>query len=136
MMDINSVNTSNVVGAKVELKPIPSQPVQQVTNAKDTSHALFDLTDSGNTIKKGDDKEQDSSINAGQLEQVANDLNEMVTIMRKGLAFKVDASSDRPVVSVMDIDSGEVLRQIPSEEALALAEKLSEVTGSLIKTEV
>ncbi|MGL5906360.1 MAG: flagellar protein FlaG, partial [Shewanella sp.] len=40
-----------------------------------------------------------------------------------------------PVVSVMDIETGELIRQIPTEEALALAEKMSEIAGLLMKTE-
>jgi flagellar protein FlaG len=70
-----------------------------------------------------------------KLEQVANELSDMMALMRKGLSFKVDNSSGKHVVSVMDVDSGDVIRQIPSEEALKLAEKLSEVTGFLMRTE-
>ncbi len=59
----------------------------------------------------------------------------MMSMMRKGLAFKVDEKSGQAVVTVLDKDTGDVIRQMPSEEALALAEKLSEVTGLLMKTE-
>ncbi|GCF91075.1 flagella locus protein FlaG [Shewanella sp. M-Br] len=133
MMDINSVSTSNVVGLKTELKLAPPQSLQQ-----ESSGSIKPLLGQSNSVNMVEDGEstKDTKTNVEQLDKVASDLTDMVTMMRKGLAFKVDASSDRPVVSVMDIDSGEVLRQIPSEEALALAEKLSEVTGALIKTEV
>ncbi|MGI2259497.1 flagellar protein FlaG [Shewanella sp. GXUN23E] len=70
-----------------------------------------------------------------QLEELAANMSDMMSLMRKGLAFRVDDSSGANVVSVMDVDSGEVIRQIPSEEALELAAKLSEVTGLLMKTE-
>lgn len=37
------------------------------------------------------------------------------------LKFRVDSDAGRVVVQVLDIQSGEVLRQIPREEALKLA---------------
>ncbi|MCE9686686.1 flagellar protein FlaG [Shewanella sp. AS16] len=70
-----------------------------------------------------------------QLQKIATDLSDMMSVMRKGLAFEVDDTLDIPVVSVMDMDSGEVIRQIPNEEALELAQKLSDVAGLLVKTE-
>jgi flagellar protein FlaG len=39
------------------------------------------------------------------------------------------------VVKVTDAGSGDVIRQIPSEEALQLAENLSEVRSLLFKAE-
>lgn len=70
-----------------------------------------------------------------KLEPLVTHMSEMMSMMRKGLAFKVDNHSGQSVVSVMDINTGDVIRQIPSEEALKLAEKLTEVTGLLMKTE-
>ncbi|MGS0695573.1 flagellar protein FlaG [Shewanella sp. 0m-4] len=69
------------------------------------------------------------------LHDVANELTDMMSLMRKGLAFKVDEHSGQNIVSVMDVDSGDVIRQIPNEEALELAQKLAEVAGFLLKTE-
>ncbi|KFZ36908.1 hypothetical protein HR45_13995 [Shewanella mangrovi] len=70
-----------------------------------------------------------------QLSLIADQLSETMSMMRKGLAFRVDDDSGKNVVSVMDIESGDIIRQIPSEEALKLATKLSEVAGLLMKTE-
>jgi flagellar protein FlaG len=40
------------------------------------------------------------------------------------------------VVKVIDVTTGELIRQMPNEEALEIAKKLNEVTGLLMKTEV
>ena len=60
----------------------------------------------------------------------------MMSMMQKGLKFSVDKESGQQVIKVQDIASGDIIRQIPSEEALLLAEKLSEVSGILMKIEV
>lgn len=79
--------------------------------------------------------QQDSKDEAEGLHDIASELTDMMSLMRKGLAFKVDEHSGQSVVSVMDVDSGDVIRQIPNEEALELAQKLNEVAGFLLKTE-
>ncbi|MCH1920592.1 flagellar protein FlaG [Shewanella sp. A3A] len=72
---------------------------------------------------------------SASLNQIADALTQTMSMMKKGLEFNVDEQGGRSVVSVVDVDSGELIRQIPTEEALALAEKMSEVAGLLMKTE-
>ncbi|MGX9461072.1 flagellar protein FlaG [Shewanella sp. A14] len=72
---------------------------------------------------------------AEALEEVVIQLSEVVSLMNKGLAFSVDEDSGSAIVKVMDIDSGEIIRQIPSDEALELAQKLQDVKGLLMRTE-
>jgi len=45
------------------------------------------------------------------------------------LRFRVDPDAGRIVVSVVDAATGDLLRQIPSEDALAMAKSLA-ATGS------
>lgn len=59
--------------------------------------------------------------------------NEAVHLLRSHLKFTVDESTGIQVVKFIDITTKEVIRQIPSEEMLALARRLDEVTGLLIK---
>ncbi|NLC20758.1 MAG: flagellar protein FlaG [Halomonadaceae bacterium] len=51
-----------------------------------------------------------------------------------GVEFELNDTS-RTVIRVVDRETGDVLRQIPSEEALAIAERLSELQGNLINLE-
>lgn len=53
----------------------------------------------------------------------------------RDLSFSLDDSTGRVVVKVTDSTSGEVIRQIPSEEALRLAERLDEARSLLFKAE-
>jgi len=55
--------------------------------------------------------------------------------VRRNVNFSVEDSSGRVVVKVTDASSGDVIRQIPSEEALQLAESLDEVRSLLFKAE-
>ncbi|WP_028768677.1 flagellar protein FlaG [Shewanella fidelis] len=95
------------------------QKVQQVAGSQEAA------------LQEEPAKELDSEA----LMSVTDELNDMMSLMRKGLAFRVDEDSGQSVVSVMDVASGDVIRQIPNEEALELAQKLAEVAGFLLKTE-
>lgn len=127
-MDINIASSSSMVHNKVDLTQAPLKTsASDVELKRDAEVSTIDQTVEQSAISN----EQDPS----QLNQVATDLSDMMSMMRKGLAFKVDETSGQAVVTVLDRDTGDVIRQMPSEEALALAEKLSEVTGLLMKTE-
>ncbi|WP_051541543.1 flagellar protein FlaG [Shewanella algae] len=80
-------------------------------------------------------KPAEVEVDTDTLIALTDSLTDVMSMMRKGLEFRVDEMQGMPVVSVMDMDSGELIRQIPSEEALALAEKMSEIAGVLMKTE-
>ncbi|MGI2148321.1 flagellar protein FlaG [Shewanella baltica] len=127
-MDINIASSSSMVRNKVDLTQAPLKAsASDVQLKRDAEVSTIDQTVEQSVIGN----EQDPS----KLNQVATNLSDMMSMMRKGLAFKVDETSGQAVVTVLDRDTGDVIRQMPSEEALALAEKLSEVTGLLMKTE-
>ena len=67
-----------------------------------------------------------------QLEQMAQQLQDFMGEMNRSLQFKVDEDSGRDVIKVLDKNSGEVIKQYPSEEVLSLVSKLSESAGILI----
>ena len=127
-MDIQTATTSTLAkqDANSGLQIRQSQQAQPELDPRGTINAVEE------SAKKENAKEQPTEK---QLEELASNMSDMMSMMRKGLAFRVDDHSGTSVVSVLDVDSGEVLRQIPSEEALELAAKLTEVTGLLMKTE-
>lgn len=51
------------------------------------------------------------------------------------LRFRVDPEAGRVVVSVVDAETGDILRQIPSEEALAIAQSLADTGSGIVKTQ-
>ncbi|MCC7680226.1 flagellar protein FlaG [Janthinobacterium sp. FW305-128] len=67
-----------------------------------------------------------------QLDQAVSDLNQSSQMKTQGLEFSIDEDSQRTVVKVIDQETKEVLRQIPSKEALALAKTFDAAKGSLI----
>jgi len=72
------------------------------------------------------------------LEAVQN-LNDFVQKTRRELNFSVDDQTGRTVVKVIDHETKDLIRQIPAEEILEVAQRMSEQheeMGNLLKIEV
>lgn len=79
--------------------------------------------------------EASPSASREQVEGAVATIQDFVQSVQRNINFALDDSSGRVVVKVTDRDSGDVIRQIPSEEALQMAENLSEVRSLLFKAE-
>jgi flagellar protein FlaG len=66
-----------------------------------------------------------------ELEKAVKDIQEFVTSTQRQLNFTIDDSTGLVVVKVIATDSGEVVRQLPSEAALKLAQSLSDASSLL-----
>ena len=59
-------------------------------------------------------------------------LNKLVAPTAQAIHFSIDEESGRMVVKVIDAETHKVLRQIPSDEALAISRVLDRLKGLLI----
>ncbi|MNC76987.1 flagellar protein FlaG [compost metagenome] len=62
------------------------------------------------------------------------EIEKFVQSVKRNLEFSIDETSGQVVVKVIASESGEVVRQIPSEEALKLAESLHNASSVLFDT--
>lgn len=63
---------------------------------------------------------------AVEVRQAVSKINEIVQSVQRDLSFNMDEDSGKTVIKVVDTESGELIRQIPSEEVLAIASQLRE----------
>ena len=71
-------------------------------------------------------QEVDMELSQEALEKVVSQLNAYIQNTQRDVDFSVDDSTGRVVVRVVDSISEEVIRQIPSEEMLAISRHLVE----------
>ncbi|QIE89005.1 flagellar protein FlaG [Pseudomonas nitroreducens] len=79
-------------------------------------------------------KESPAASKTRTLNEAVSRLREQAQSVQRNLEFSVDDASGETVVKVVASDTGEVIRQIPSEVALKLAESLKEA-GNLLFSE-
>ena len=75
-------------------------------------------------------KENQSNLS---VEDAVKRLADFVSPTQSQISFSIDEESGLRVVKILDNESKEVIRQFPSEEAIALAQALDKIQGLLIK---
>ena len=71
-----------------------------------------------------------------RLEDSVSQLNDLVKSVQRDLQFSIDDFSGRTVITVLDSKTAEIIRQIPSDEVLALAKNIESMKGVLFSAEV
>jgi flagellar protein FlaG len=131
-MDIGSLQKlPTQVATRESVRSATDEVVRQKTSASDASNA----GDEPVTSKPASAAEGESTSSREQIEEAVASIQDFVQSVRRSINFSVEETSGRVVVKVTDAGSGDVIRQIPSEEALQLAENLSEVRSLLFKAE-
>ncbi|CAB3899834.1 MULTISPECIES: flagellar protein FlaG [Achromobacter] len=68
------------------------------------------------------------------LDKALDEINEQMKAWSTQLQFEIDPNVHQVVVSVIDAESGDVLRTIPSEAVLKIAKMIVNMQGNGIKT--
>ena len=63
-------------------------------------------------------------VDSADISETVTEINDIIRSVQRDLAFNIDEDSGRTVISVIDSESGELIRQIPSEDLLAIATHL------------
>jgi flagellar protein FlaG len=71
---------------------------------------------------------------AEQLRSAISELNTAMKITGTKLSFSVDSMTNQTVVRVVDSDTGELIRQIPSEAMLKISQNITALLGVLLDT--
>ncbi|MDT8372267.1 MAG: flagellar protein FlaG [Gammaproteobacteria bacterium] len=112
------ITTSQTPPATLDGTKIPakvSAVVPSVTRVESVDTATIDVTQAVN---------QDES--AQNLQGAVSQINDYVQNLQRSLLFTVDEASGKDVVTVLDSETEEVIRQYPSDEILAIARRLAE----------
>jgi flagellar protein FlaG len=115
----------------VALEPAKNDKATQNV-AIDSQQQVKDLFMSAETNKQEIDKQEVNTqsvvgVSTEYIEAAALKLAEILQTNERQLSFSVDEDSNKQVVKVTDVVTGEVIRQIPSEEVLKLSERLQDL---------
>lgn len=110
-MDINS-NSNTLPHQSLGVTPAKIDNVKQPADSPEPAGVLL-----GAAAKKTEHSERD-------LQQAVTKLNDFAQTIQRNLHFSVDKESGILITKVIDSKSNEVIRQIPTEETVALAHSL------------
>jgi flagellar protein FlaG len=84
------------------------------------------------TAPKPVEIQYDEAKSRKNLQEAVSALNDQMAASKTGLGFSIDKSLDRPVVIVRNTETGEVVRQIPTEVVVRLAHSIDAMKGLLL----
>lgn len=73
-----------------------------------------------------------AEVTPDALDRAVADINESLVNHVVGVRFEIDSETDQVVVKVVDRTSGELIRQMPSEEVLRIAKLMGKFAGVLM----
>ncbi len=106
----------------------PPTAVKAATESNTTSRAERTRSTTENL------EQQPATTQAGseQLKEAVKEINRAMQQSNRALEFSVDEDTDRLVVRLKDGETGETIRQIPSDETLAIARYIADVQQGLL----
>ncbi len=96
--------------------------------------SLSDRTEAS-ALSSGNDQVRRNEPNREAVNQAVQNLNDRVQNVQRNLEFTIDEISGNTVISVIDAETEEVIRQIPPETALNAAKNLQRLEGLLLSAE-
>ena len=111
----------NPLSLEIE-RPVLPEPAHQVTPA-------------GETIGSGNPTARHPAHQTGKsLDQALEDVNNSLKAWSTGMRFDIDPDAQRVVVSIIDSESGEVLRTVPSDAVIKIAKMIVQLQGQSVST--
>lgn len=132
-MEISSINNLANIAA------IPKKAANTDKSIPETSDsALLASTAGGlvtNQIKSVTDnaalKNDSSAQNREKVGEAVSNINNFFQMSKRSMQFSINEDTGKMVIEIKDEKTGDIIRQIPSEEVLQLEKKLGEVEGLL-----
>ena len=76
-----------------------------------------------------------SQPSAEQLKNAVDVINQVLQQSNHSIEFSVDSDTQTPIVKLVDTETGELLRQYPSEQTLAISQAIGDFQQGLLLTQ-
>lgn len=106
-------------------------PINPVVAKVEGGNAKVELTQPNATVMASEVSSKEKSVHSEEL------LDQIKKLTQDGMyqvRFEMNNDVDRLVISLLDDKSGEVVRQIPTEELLNTIQQLRNLTGNLVNS--
>ncbi|MCF7986251.1 MAG: flagellar protein FlaG [Methylovulum sp.] len=132
-MEISSINNlANIAAIPKKAAHTDKSPTETSDSALQASTASSLVA---NPIKSVADnaalKSESSTQNREKVGEAVNNINNFFQMTKRSMQFSINEDTGRTIIEIKDEKTGDIIRQIPSEEVLQLEKKLGEVEGLL-----
>lgn len=128
------------VRPEVSREIVNGLPAQHVDRAAQAKARVRPVEGSAEAARSALDKnrlnreeERSKKLSSSEMQEVLDDVQSRLDKMGTNLQFAMDKVAEDIVIKVTNKDSGELIRQIPSEDVIRLRKKLEELSGILFE---
>lgn len=112
--------TSGSAPAVVSPSPPKTETKSDATEAKQSA------------VSQAAEPQPSSQPTAQQLKNAVDSINKALKQANRSLEFSVDKDTNRQIVKLVDSETGEVIRQFPTDEMLAISHAIDQVQQGLL----
>ena len=132
-------NNANKVNTNKDLVAGYANQQVEETLQKEAAKAVEKTSIAESAVRLGDDNKVQSSeeFNASEINNLVSSANQLVdAVSNNKVNFQYDESKEQHIVLVRDIDTNEVIREIPPKEMLDLLKNLEDITGIIYDNKI
>ena len=125
----SDIMTSQISKDLLSSAPVVKSNSTNVNQVDNRQNVAAESASSDGKVLPPEVKEKE--ISSEDLKQAVTELNQHIQNIERDLFFSVDDSSGRTIVKVVNSETEEVIRQIPSEEVLRISRSIHEQMGDI-----
>lgn len=125
---VGDLNIQQISRSLSALEPVSRTPLNFSPPQNTSQKAPVDQISLGS-------KDSPTPLNSAELKNAVERLDKLARLVRHELQFSVDEASGRVVIKVIDMESSEVIRQVPPEEVLDLIARFEDFKSVLVSAE-
>ena len=119
----------------MKVDSVESLSNRQIHN-NDSSNQSTRVNKNDNSDRKPESLREKQQYSEQDLEdevrESVKDVNEIVDKVKEGLSFQIHEDTEKMMVKVVDLNTDEVIKELPPEEMLDLQARIHEMIGILI----
>lgn len=125
------------MASSISVPPVPIPHMERANNRADHAESVRGSASRANGVNAADLPARVGAVQAlpeeGNVAEAAQKVRDFLQITRRDLEFSVDKESGQTIIRVLDAATGELVRQIPPDEVLAIAKRLDQPEGILFR---
>jgi len=112
------------------------QEIKNISTTQPVQQNKLELNEAKITMGEEIVNEDKVSLSEEEIESIIKELNQFIQIFNTKIAFEIDKETKKTILRIVDVETNEVIRQIPPEELLQISRRISELLGLIINEKV
>lgn len=134
-MSIPSINAAPAMAIATAQSPAPRSDSGTRPLSPKVVEQSATTAPAGDTVRGVSEAEKQQAPSPTDLQQALKEVQTAIDVVANDLRFSIDEDTGRTLIKIVDRETDEVIKQIPSEEFLRIARALDKFQGLLVKQE-